>query len=87
VTITADPAKGYRFVGWEGDLLGSAKSVTITVDEAKTITARFAEQSTSRWWLWAVIGLAGLLGVLLLVRLVYARMNRGAWDDTQSPDE
>ena len=29
VTLTAKPAKGYRFVGWDGDLSGSAKSVTV----------------------------------------------------------
>ena len=87
MTITAEPAKGYRFVGWDGDLSGSAKSVTITVDEAKIITAIFGEEPASRWWLWVMIGLAGLVGGLILLRLVYARMNRGAWDDTQSPDE
>jgi len=87
VTITAKPAKGYRFVAWEGDLLGSAKSITITVDEAKTTTARFAEQSTSRWWLWVILGLGGLLGALVLIRLLYARMNSGYPDEPYQPDE
>jgi len=86
VTISAKANKGYRFVSWEGDASGSDRSITITVDEAKTITARFAEQSSSRWWLWVMLGLAGLFGVLILVRLVYARMNRGWTDEPPEPD-
>jgi hypothetical protein len=43
VTITAKGEKGYRFVSWEGDASGFNRSTTITVDEPKTITARFAE--------------------------------------------
>ncbi len=87
VTLAAKPAKGYRFVGWEGDLSGNAKSVTITVDEAKTIAAKFAEESASRWWLWVVIGLGGLLGALVFIRLVYARMNRGALEEPVQYEE
>ena len=86
VAISAKANKGYRFVSWEGDASGSDRSITITVDEAKTITARFAEQSSSRWWLWVMLGLAGLFGVLILVRLVYARMNRGWTDEPPEPD-
>jgi uncharacterized repeat protein (TIGR02543 family) len=86
VTITAKTAKGYRFDTWEGDLSGSKKSVTVAVDAPLTITASFAEQS-SRWWLWVVLGLAGLFGALILVRLVYARMNRGALDEPEQPGE
>jgi len=78
VTITARAEKGYRFVSWEGDASGSDRSITITVDAPKTITARFAEQSPSRWWLWALLGLVGLFGVLIFLRLVYLRMNREA---------
>jgi Divergent InlB B-repeat domain len=86
VAISARANKGYRFVSWEGDVSGSDRSITITVDEAKTITARFAEQSSSRWWLWVILGLAGLFGALILVRLVYARMNRGWTDEPPEPD-
>jgi uncharacterized repeat protein (TIGR02543 family) len=80
VTITAAAAKGYRFDAWEGDASGSDKSITVTVDEPKTITARFLEKSSGRWWIWAIVGVACALGVLILVRLVYARMNRAALD-------
>lgn len=81
VTISAKSARGYRFIAWEGDAAGSNRLTTITVDRAKTITARFEAQSASRWWLWVVIGIVGLFGVLVLLRLAYARMNRGAWDE------
>jgi uncharacterized repeat protein (TIGR02543 family) len=82
VTITATAAKGYRFDAWEGDASGSNKSITITVDKAKTVSARFVEKSSGwRWWLWAMIGVACAFGALILVRLVYARMHRGDWDE------
>jgi uncharacterized repeat protein (TIGR02543 family) len=87
VVLNAVAAKGYRFVAWEGDASGSDRSVTITVDEPMTLTATFAGQSSSRWWLWVIVGLAGLFGVLIVLRLVYARMKREAWDEVQPPDE
>lgn len=80
VTITAKPAKGYAFVAWDGDLSGSASSVTVTMNEPKTITAKFEEQSASRWWLWVIVGVGGLFGALVFVRLAYARMSRTALD-------
>jgi hypothetical protein len=86
VTITAKAAKGYRFDTWEGDLSGSKKSVTVAVDAPLTITARFAEQS-SRWWLWVILGVAVLFGALIVVRLVYARINRGDWEEPAPPGE
>jgi uncharacterized repeat protein (TIGR02543 family) len=84
VTVTAEAAKGYRFDAWEGDASSSDKSITITVDEAKTIIARFERQTSSPWWPWVIVGLAGLIGVLILLRLVYARVNRGKLDEPQS---
>ena len=87
VTITAEAAKGYRFVSWQGDISGSKKSVSIAVDAPMTITAVFDGQSPSRWWLWVILGLTGLTGVLIILRLAYARMNRGALDEPIQPDE
>ncbi|MDM8000348.1 MAG: InlB B-repeat-containing protein [Dehalococcoidia bacterium] len=87
VTLTATPAKGYRFAGWEGDASGSARSVIIIVNEAKTVTARFAQESGSRWWLWVVIGTAGLLGALILIRLVHARINNRYQDEVYEPEQ
>jgi uncharacterized repeat protein (TIGR02543 family) len=86
VTISVEAAKGYRFAGWEGDGSGSDRSITLTVDGPRTVTARFAEQS-SRWWLWIIVGLIGVFAALILVRLVYARMNTGVPDEPQQPDE
>ena len=81
LAISAKATKGYRFVAWEGDASGSDRSVTITVDASKTLTATFVGQAPSRWWLWAILGLTGLTGVLIILRLAYARMNRGALDE------
>jgi len=87
VTVTAKDAKGYRFDAWEGDASGSKKSMTIAVDGPLTITARFEEKSASRWWLWVILGVAGLFGALIVVRLVYARVNRGAPDEPERLDD
>lgn len=87
VTISANAAKGYRFVSWEGDASGSASTLTVTVDTPKTITAKFEGESPSRWWVWVILGLASLFGALILLRLAYASMNRGALDEPKQPDE
>jgi uncharacterized repeat protein (TIGR02543 family) len=78
VTITATAADGYEFSGWEGDASGSEASLTITVSGPRTITARFVEQSSSRWWIWVIVGLAALLGALALLGLLYPRTKKGA---------
>ena len=41
VTLTADPAEGWEFDGWSGDLTGSENPTTILMDENKTVTATF----------------------------------------------
>ena len=41
VTLTALPAAGYGFVGWNGDIEGTNASVTMTVKSNKTATAYF----------------------------------------------
>ena len=86
VTVSAKAAKGYRFDSWEGDLSGSKKSVTVAVNAPLTITARFTQQP-SRWWLWVIVGLAGLFGALILVRVVHAKMNRGVLDEPERLDD
>lgn len=87
VTIRATAAKGYRFLSWEGDASGSTRLITITVDEPKTIVARFVGQSPSRWWLWVTISLSGLIGALIFLRLAYSRVNRGPLDEQSQPDD
>jgi uncharacterized repeat protein (TIGR02543 family) len=41
VELTANPADGWTFTGWEGDLTGSDNPATITMDVAKEVTAVF----------------------------------------------
>ena len=43
VTLTANPASGFQFNAWSGDLIGSSNPATITVDANKNVTATFAE--------------------------------------------
>ncbi len=41
VTLTANPAAGFQFSGWSGDLTGSANPALITMDASKHVTATF----------------------------------------------
>ena len=41
VELTAEPADGWRFTGWDGDLEGTENPQSITVDSDKSITANF----------------------------------------------
>ncbi len=42
ITATANPAAGYYFTGWSGDLSGTDNPDTLLIDDNKTITANFA---------------------------------------------
>ena len=41
VRLTAEPAHGWGFTGWSGDVKGTSPVVEITVDEEKSVTASF----------------------------------------------
>jgi NOL1/NOP2/fmu family ribosome biogenesis protein len=41
VELTAEPAEGWQFVRWEGDLTGNDNPQQITIDEEKNVTAVF----------------------------------------------
>jgi hypothetical protein len=41
VTLTAEPASGYAFDRWSGDVTGTASSIIITMDSDKSINANF----------------------------------------------
>ena len=46
VTLTAEPATGYEFVEWTGDVGdedATSSEITLTMDAAKSVTATFAE--------------------------------------------
>lgn len=45
VTLTANPAPGYLFSHWEGDLTGNKNPDTITMDESKMIYAVFSKDA------------------------------------------
>ncbi|MDT8860322.1 tetratricopeptide repeat protein [Alkalihalobacillus sp. MEB130] len=44
VTLTATPAEGWEFVRWEGDASGRSTSLTVTMNNNRSITAVFAEK-------------------------------------------
>ena len=50
-TVVATPNSGYRFTGWyeNGALVSSQSSYTFTVANARTLEARFSEQSQSNF--------------------------------------
>ncbi|KXA95344.1 hypothetical protein AKJ36_00945 [candidate division MSBL1 archaeon SCGC-AAA259I07] len=43
VTVTAEPASGYEFDHWSGDLSGTSKTKSVTMNENKLIIAHFVE--------------------------------------------
>jgi surface protein len=45
VELTANPAEGYEFVEWAGDVTGSDNPVEVTVDGPKEVTAVFEKQT------------------------------------------
>jgi len=45
VTLTANPASGWSFSGWSGDLVSTNNPDTITMDNDKTITATFTHNT------------------------------------------
>ena len=42
--ITAKPASGYSFIGWDGDASGSSATLQVIMDGAKNVRARFSKQ-------------------------------------------
>ncbi len=49
VTVTAQPAEGWVFSGWSGDLSGGQSAGTVTMDGDKSVTAQFTEQSPDQY--------------------------------------
>ena len=47
VTLTANPASGWSFKQWQGDLSGSTNPATITIDKNKSVTAVFEEDAAA----------------------------------------
>ena len=46
VTLTANPASGYQFTRWEGDVAGTTNPSSVTMNADKTVTAVFSTAGT-----------------------------------------
>ena len=77
LTLKAEPAEGYRFRGWRGDLRDSHDNVTLTVDSSKAIAAKFAKPSQFHWWSWATLGIGALLAATAVVARLMQRRGKG----------
>jgi len=42
VKLTAEPSSGYRFDRWTGDASGTSRTITVTMNQDKSITAEFS---------------------------------------------
>lgn len=49
VTVEATPDQDWEFTEWTGDVTGTDKTVNITMDGNKTITAHFTESTETYW--------------------------------------
>ena len=76
VTLIAEPAEGYRFRGWRGDLRDSHDNVTLTVDSSKAITAKFAKPSPFPWS-WVIFGIGVLIAATAVVVRLMPRRGKG----------
>ena len=45
VTLTATPGAGQQFLGWSGDLTGTANPASITMSANRSVTATFGPVS------------------------------------------
>ncbi len=68
--LTATPARGWRFVEWQGDMPGPANPARLRMNADKTITAVFVEDGSDGLGCWAMQGVlalpfVGLLWVML----------------------
>ena len=43
VVLMPEPAEGWEFTGWQGDVTGTDSPLTLNIEEAKNITATFAK--------------------------------------------
>jgi uncharacterized repeat protein (TIGR02543 family) len=67
VNLAATPRSGWQFDGWTGDVAdASSAETTVTIDSAKTVTARFTERPNQLNW--PLVG--GTTGGLLLLAII-----------------
>lgn len=72
LTLTAEPAHGYKFERWGGSVSGSENPLTIMVSSQQTITAHFVDRGPFAWYYIA----AAVLGAMILLPLVAAIVRR-----------
>ena len=53
VMVKATPATGYIFTGWSGDATGTSTSVSITMDDSKSVIANFQLKTPDKYTLTA----------------------------------
>lgn len=68
VQLTATPADGWTFVGWEGDASGSTNPLTVSMTANKTVVAKFTDSEgrlglSPDQWDWLRLTSFGLYGL------------------------
>ena len=97
LTITATPSHGWKFVEWTGDHTGTSISITVTMDDNKTITAVFEEEVKQddgtgsgddtespgllQEYWWALILVIIVIAAILLVMMKKGGGNTAGMDD------
>lgn len=59
VTLTATPAEGFEFAGWEGDITAAESSIVILVTDDTELTATFVEAAPPSFRLTAFVDPSG----------------------------
>ncbi len=63
VTLTANPASGWQFSGWSGDLSGSSNPASITMNANKSVTATFTQITSNQYTLTTSVNGSGDLSL------------------------
>ncbi|KXA94407.1 hypothetical protein AKJ65_04515 [candidate division MSBL1 archaeon SCGC-AAA259E19] len=74
VTVTAEPASGYEFDHWSGDLSGASGTKTVTLNSDMSVTAYFTktgeEEGGGLSLTWIAIGIGVIIAVIATVVVV-----------------
>ncbi len=82
VTLTVIPDSGNEFTGWEGDISGSETTVTLTLSQAMSIQANFAEKTVVE----GDVNADGQFTVADVVAMQQYLINSGTLADAQAGD-
>ena len=72
VTVTANPSTGYEFDHWSGDSSGTSRSISVTMNSDKSITAHFISTGEGKAggelpWTWVGLGIAIVVVIVIAV--------------------